>query len=493
MPSATFAQDALLGSQGAEPAAEELIHQSLKELVMQVLHIVNPLAFTGQTGSVSSTVQLLLGKGGKGAAELPDLLKPFMLTPSGRELVNAASMDVAELQQREEQLSELRELHRGLRELLAAVPSGSCQADSELRQLQATTLQSGLELIDKRSNLIKACPMTLEECHRYRAKAAQWVQSMETLTASAWEQAVGHVLDDAGQIRPDQAHAFRELRNHWLELAAARDLVNLGTAFLEEEEGSTELCELAVLEPQVENGHSAWQQSQQWRQQWAQLLDCLYELDAVHELGAAEEAENLQVLTKAAEALQAAAATLRSTESLAACTQQEQLSSVTSMVVNKVSTHAMAAFDQFMDSLVGKDNMFRGADNLLHLLPISTPQGLCLPSAAATNERVGAMASIASHQPQATEQPAIIVLSELLGYTPLAKQLEALNGMSLLQRACARCLGEAAKVQETLAQDALPGVFIKLLIEVDQVLQGAAAASEQASKDPTQLALHRLL
>jgi hypothetical protein len=90
---------------------------------------------------------------------------------------------------------------------------------------------------------------------------------METLTASAWEQAVGHVLDDAGQIRPDQAHAFRELRNHWLELAAARDLVNLGTAFLEEEEGSTELCELAVLEPQVENGHSAWQQSQQWRQQ----------------------------------------------------------------------------------------------------------------------------------------------------------------------------------------------------------------------------------
>jgi len=85
------------------------------------------------------------------------------------------------------------------------------------------------------------------------------------------------------------------------------------------------------------------------------------------------------------------------------------------------------------------------------------------------------------------------VLSELLGYTPLAKQLEALRGMSLLQRACARCLGEAAKVQETLAQDALPGVFIKLLIEVDQVLQGAAAASEQASKDPTQLALHRLL
>lgn len=484
---ATCAQDALMGSQDGDPAAESpaLIHESFRPLVTQVMHVVNPLVFTGQTASVVETVDLLLGKGGAVAAtELADLLKPFMLTPIGRELVAAAQMDVAELQQREERLRQLRELHGPLLQLLDAVPHGASQADKERRHLQGTTLQSGLELIAQHSDLINACPLTLDKCIRYRAKAAGWVQSMEALAASTWEKAVANVLDHEGRIVPDQAHAFRELRDHWHELAAARALVTLDTGLLaEEEEGGAELHELP-----------SWQQDELWREQWANLLDSLYELHELHgQAGAPAEGETLPLLTRAAEALQAAAATLQSQASLAEAPQQQQIRAITATVVHMVSLHAMTAFDQFMECLVGKDTTFKGDDNLLHFLPIDTPLGISLPCLAATGRRLGAMASIASHQPEPAEHPAIIVLSELLSYAPLAKQLEALHAMSLLQRACARCLGEAARVQETLAEDSLPDMFIDLLIAADQLLQGAVAAAGQAAKDRCQLAAHRLL
>lgn len=280
------AQDHIFDSQDGSPASETqaLIHESLRPLVTKMMHVVYPLGFTGQTETVAATLGLLLGTGSNvETSALPDLLKPFVLTPIGRELVAAASMDLSELRQREEQLRELRELQGQLDGMINALPAANSKADIEQLQRHASKIQSGLELIAKRSSLAQACPETRAACEAYKAEAAQWAQALEALTESAWGAAAHDTVDSDGQINPAMASGFKEGCSYWRQLAATRAVVTVDVGFVPHPEGKPP--ELHDLQQVADERQSRWQQAQLWHEQWACLLETLFELHELNEGG----------------------------------------------------------------------------------------------------------------------------------------------------------------------------------------------------------------
>lgn len=464
---------------GEEAPAPALLHTSLAPMVLQVMHVVHTMGFTGHTADVAATLELLLGKASPvETAVLPEMCKPFTLTPVGREMLAAAQMDLAQLQQREEQLRELQALQDHIEGIAARVDAASTE-ESELDHQglckDAAALEKGLALIATRAEVIRACPTTAAACEGYRAAASKWLSTLDTVASNTWEAALLGTVTQSGTVVTSTAASFRAGISKWTQLIAARgtvfDAIAKGNPAAEQAEGdqgsqfSTDLAR---------------------RQGWNELLEALFTWQA-----AADPAhpDALHLLAAAGRQVQALTDLITSHADPAWAYYKESLQAISTSVTSQMSDSAAVAFDSFMEALVGTDASFQGSDDLLHFFPVALSSDGFLQEGPKSAEETAALVAISNHQPLMADNPPTIVLEKLLGHTAMANQLHALSSMSLAQQACAACYAETIYVQKRLAEGSMPRVFMLLLTKADEAVTAAAAAAEMVDEDPCMASL----